>query len=250
MDRKITATLVLAILAASCMIVVMTDDSEGSTSERVSYVNVFRGEFTIPDLRPYGEYYEPFSSNRLYFIDGSENDQIMERYLNDQDVDVKEDDRDRILEIGRSGGSDQTVNLYYMTKYQSGDIWWEGQESESEWVLEAYNPLSFFVKSGNTLEFTLISCVNNFGDEESIYWEDENWQDHYAEPSIVVETHKSGEIALDMNHSGLYCDVVYDVTGNSEPNGSATLFIVVCAAITVIVFALLAIAAIKPKWSK
>ena len=250
MDRRITVTLVLAILAVSCMIVVMTDDSEGSTSERVSYVNVFRGEFTIPDLRPYGEDYIPFSSNQLYFIDDSKNDQIMERYLDDQSVDVKEDDRERILEIGRSGGSDQTVNLYYVTKYQSGNLWWAGQESDPEWVLEAYNTMSFFVKSGNTLEFTLISCVNNFGEEEDVYWEDEMWNYHYAEPSLEIETNKSGEIALNIDHSGLYCDVVYDVTGNSEPNGSATLFIVVCAAITVIVFALLAMAAIKPKWSK
>ena len=123
MDRKILAVLVLAILTASGMVAVMADDSDASTSERVSNNNVYRGEFTIPDWRYYDEYYDPFYYNYLYFIEGSENDQTMERYLRDHNVDVTDDDRDRILEIGRSGGSDQKVKVYEFTEYMSSGIW-------------------------------------------------------------------------------------------------------------------------------
>lgn len=126
MDRKIIAVLVLAILMASGMVAVMADDSDASTSERVSNNNVYRGEFTIPDWRYYDEYYDPFYYNYLYFIEGSENDQTMERYLRDHNVDVTDDDRDRILEIGRSGGSDQKVKVYEFTEYMSSGIWWGG----------------------------------------------------------------------------------------------------------------------------
>ena len=228
----------------------MADDSDASTSERVSNNNVYRGEFTIPDWRYYDEYYDPFYYNYLYFIEGSENDQTMERYLRDHNVDVTDDDRDRILEIGRSGGSDQKVKVYEFTEYMSSGIWWGGQESSAELVLEAYNPVSFFVKSGNTLEFTVISCVDNMGNDVRVYWQDENWTYHYADPTIEIDTHKSGEYEFGLEMNTLYCDIVYNVSGNSEPNGSSTIFIVVCAAITVFVFALLALAAIKPKWSK
>ena len=250
MDRKILAVLVLAILTASGMVAVMADDSDASTSERVSNNNVYRGEFTIPDWRYYDEYYDPFYYNYLYFIEGSENDQTMERYLRDHNVDVTDDDRDRILEIGRSGGSDQKVKVYEFTEYMSSGIWWGGQESSAELVLEAYNPVSFFVKSGNTLEFTVISCVDNMGNDVRVYWQDENWTYHYADPTIEIDTHKSGEYEFGLEMNTLYCDIVYNVSGNSEPNGSSTIFIVVCAAITVFVFALLALAALKPKWSK
>ena len=47
-----------------------------------------------------------------------------------------------------------------------------------------------------------------------------------------------------------YFDVNYDAEGMSSPNGSATLYVVICAVITVLVLAILILASIRPKWSK
>ena len=55
---------------------------------------------------------------------------------------------------------------------------------------------------------------------------------------------------FDYIYSAVYVDINYDVEGISTPNGSATVYITICAAITIIVFAILVLASIKPKWSK
>ena len=55
---------------------------------------------------------------------------------------------------------------------------------------------------------------------------------------------------FDYIYSAVYVEINYDVEGVSTPNGSATVYIAICAAITIIVFAVLVLASIKPKWSK
>ena len=57
-------------------------------------------------------------------------------------------------------------------------------------------------------------------------------------------------IGLDDNSAPLYIDVTLTVTGDSEPNGSATMFAAICFVIAALTIALLAYAAMKPKWAK
>lgn len=52
------------------------------------------------------------------------------------------------------------------------------------------------------------------------------------------------------DNAKLYADSTYEISGISEPNGSATAYFVFCAIVTVLVLAILAYAALKPKWSK
>ncbi len=251
MNGKMIIGLAITLLAISCMVPMTSEDADAATSDRVSYVYVYYGECTIPDLSTYVYEYDAFWNYQLYFIEGSDNDKLMDRYLDGQDVDIKVDDRERIWDIGHQGASNQKIKVYEWSKYSpSSTVWWINENMKATVAMEPYGSLSFFVKSGNTLEFTVVSCVNNEGDELRVGWEDENWRTHYADPTLEIECEKSGVYVLEIEGSELYCDIIYNVEGNSEPNGSATMFIVICAAVTVLVLAILIIAAQKPKWSK
>lgn len=58
------------------------------------------------------------------------------------------------------------------------------------------------------------------------------------------------DVGFESAYQAVYFDVNYDAEGMSSPNGSATLYVVICAVITVLVLAILILASIRPKWSK
>ena len=77
--------------------------------------------------------------------------------------------------------------------------------------------------------------------------------------TYVEDVKKSKEIPVILYSNGggeeyyleSYCFTVsYQASGYSEPNGSATAFIAICAIVTVLGLGLLILSSMKPKWSK
>ncbi len=67
---------------------------------------------------------------------------------------------------------------------------------------------------------------------------------------IKISFTDDNPIWMKHDYQSMFYVVDYEATGYSEPNGSATSFIAICAVMAVIGLGLLIIASIKPKWSK
>lgn len=258
-NMRLVSLSVVAIIAMACILPLTFDESDADSTERISTQYVYRAQFELefPEGfevdNPYGQDYEDWlSSWELYFIDGSTNDQAMERYLEDPlENSVQSDDRS-ILENYPAG---TPINIYVFFSGDGGQqtrIDYFSQYEYGEKVLEPYGGLSFFVKAGDTFSLEIISIEGIPEDRHPSVrvWYDNFYEDISSELEFTHEFTKSGEVNVELNTSSLYTDVVYDVSGESSPNGSATAYIIICALVTIVVLAILVYVARKPGWSK
>ena len=246
MNARIKISMIAALMIAICLVPALSDESDGVSDIRVSDRYVFVATF---DYVPSGGMSS--SGNSLVMIDGSSNDQLMQRYLDDPDnpaIQIKTDDRAAIIRTT----STVTVNVYYFgySEYDSS-IWFDSQEKTGKLLLRPYNmdALTFFVKAGDEFSLT-IDAQDNEGNDTSMRLSSPSFTE-YIENGRFSETFKnSTSLVVSFDNNALYFEVSYDVSGNSTPNGSATVFFAVCAGITAIILAILIIAGFKPKWSK
>ena len=197
---------------------------------------------------------ERFTENYLYYIDGSEKDKQMDLYISDpQRYSISSSD-DRELITSSPAGT--LVNVYMCSNYYSEDytqtISYNEQEKNATKILDPYGGVSFFVRAGDTLEITVNSLTLSNGTNTPRAYISVDYDQVYLNPSFSHRYTTSTEVNMDFDYiySAVYVDINYDVEGISTPNGSATVYIAICAAITIIVFAILVLASIKPKWSK
>lgn len=245
MDNRVLTVVMAMLLILPCAALVTAYTSDADSSVRMSSEDIYYAQFDI-NFQPYDAWR---SGSCLYFIDGSDNDRMMEAYLKDQSVNVTSDDFSYIQEHGYDG----IVNVYEMRTYDNGYIYWSGYEMDSTKVLDRYGEITFFVKAGDQLNVNLISCVDNAGNTRELCYIDSNYNYYYLNnqtPTLTIDAGTSMEVSFTCTSTCLYVDVAYTASGYSTPNGSATAYIVICAIITVLVLAVLIYAGMKPKWSK
>ncbi len=243
MDRRMTFLILAILVFAPVAATLASDCSDGATEVRTSNQYVLYAQFTTnEDLGSWS-----FHSNCLYFIDGSANDAKMESYLKDSSVNITADDRDAIV----ARGTGTVVNVYDLSNYYYSDqtIYFNDSQKKAKLVLEPYNELSFFVKAGDTINLSINSAVDNMGDKVSAYYY-LNYSTVYIDGPVEMSFKTSSIFKVELNLNGLYADVSYSVFGNSEPSGSATTYVVICSAITVLMLLVLVLASLKPRWSK
>ena len=244
MDRKMMA--IIAVLALSMTtIAIPMDDSDAET--QTTYMSEY---YIVHATTAWKTEYESSYSNVLYFNEGSENHKTMLKYIEDGKTPVLKDDRDNL-----SGN----VHLYMMATWNLDTVIYiyvknaENVMLFGETVKEPYNN-SFFVKAGDTFRFHAYSVKDMFGNSGEAHIGDTN----VSEDTYVETAKTSKEISIQFYNSwspsvkyhSLFFIVNYEVSGQSEPNGSATVFFALCAVVAVIGLGLLVVAAMKPKWSK
>lgn len=253
--RNLAVTIVMIMLAV-CIAPLIADGSDGVSETRISQNYVIYAQFEKQSA-PDEWYQEWYDSNTLYFIDGSEADLLMKRYIDDPfSVRISGDQRESV----DNAPAGTKINVYYLTSYYNEyysdyTIYYNNQEAKGNKVLDPYNEMMFFVKAGDTLRITINSITPVYPTETQtsspiayIYTD----RQYTINPTLTLEFKTSSEISVqfDNTYNTLYVDVDYTVSGVSTPNGSATVYIAICAVITVLVLALLVFAGIKPKWSK
>lgn len=248
-SNKTVASIAVAIMMCVCIAPAMMEGSDGATVIRSADKNVYEGMYEKKSGTALYSYY-----GTLYFIEGSDNHKAMEAYIADptnQDNKVPQDDRQAIQWDRQWEG---TVHVYSW-KYGIG----EGKNAvgrtddtdiviDMKKAVDAYGKISFFVKAGDTVKISM-TATNNSGEDAKPYFTDSD----YTKVSLSAyekQFKTSFNIVIYFDNDGLYSDVSYDVSGISQPNGSATAYFVFCAIVTVLVLAILAYAALKPKWSK
>ncbi len=255
MNTRNLSVIVIAIMLTACVVPMAIDESDGATHTRISQNYVIYAQFEKQEA--YDEWYhEWYNTDYLYFIDGSDLDNQMKRYIEDPlNVNIDDDQREAV----ENAPTGTKINVYALTSYYSDysgyTIGYNDQSKEGTKLLDPFNDMTFFVKAGDTLRLTIDSMTPMYTTEmqteppRAYVYTDRHYD---IDPSLTLEFTKSSEISVQFENTycTLYVDVVYDVSGISTPNGSATVYIAICAAITVLVLALLVMAGRKPKWSK
>ena len=249
------AMAVVVVMMAACVVPVVADELDAADSLRMSDKYVLYAQFEKEAKDEW--YYEWYYDNTLYFIDGSPEDQEMKRYIEDPyGVSITDDQREAV-EAAPAG---TLINVYELsTYYYDFDVQtvnYNDQEIPGVKVMDPSGSMSFFVKAGDTITLTIHDIEQSYVGsnvmseiEASVYVD---YQTHTIDPTFSHQYDVSTEMSVDFNntYNAVYWEVSYDVSGISEPNGSATLYIAICAVITVLVLALLVYAGIKPKWAK
>lgn len=250
MMGKTKTAFVVALMCVICLSPLAFDDSDADESLRMSDHYLYK---TSVVLEP-GDYVWTIGS---YFItiDGSDKDQLMDRYLQDPtdtSINLSEDDQGELTRY--SYITERTpVNIYMSGGAYLYDDYLYIWDHVAKWnqVLEPYNDdhLTFFVKAGDRFELDITvrnekgaACdaylYTNLGSEDIV-------NGHY---SRVMES--STSVSVRTNTNGIYFDVWYDASGYSAPNGSPTVYAAICILVTVVILGVLVVAGLKPKWSK
>lgn len=246
MTNKLTALAVVAVFCIVCAAPIVSEESDGTTSVRVSEDYLLYAPFIVEPGEGFG-----YSSELIIMRDGSSNDQLMDRYLtnpDDMSIRITSDDRDDLYNL--TGPT--TFNVYKIYPNNNSDIWFNGYYQEGTVVLDPYNTdqISFFVKAGDTFDID-VQVTSNTGEVKTPRIEMLSSMMTFELDALPITMNVSTTLHLDLGYDDdLYYDVSYNATGYSAPNGSPAVYFIVCAAITILVLAILVYAGIKPKWSK
>ena len=250
MNSKMMSLLIVAVLGLT-LIPVCAEQSDADTNT----VNMCSKNLCMATIQWDDKYMIP-SLDRYGFNAGSENEKKMLEYIETHENPVLRDDRNNLK---------GEVHIYVLDYYKTSYIgiftkdFSERITLEAKCVLDAYNN-SFFVKAGDRFSFHAISAIDMYGRDANAYIDDID----YRSVDVVTDTYvedvkKSKEIPVILYSNGggeeyyleSYCFTVsYQASGYSEPNGSATVFIAICAIVTVLGLGLLILSSMKPKWSK
>ena len=246
MNLRTTLTVAAVALMISCCIPIVTDGSDAAEKQRTSNLYIYEGTFEKTTDAPI---YPSF----LCFIDDSPDHEMMKRYLADPtNASVSIDDsadREKIMTSGWTG----TVHVYRWYSYNYGDSYEDDVSNDGHIVLtkvlDPYGSLVFFVKAGDTIRISM--TATDYKGAKVIPFIYTTVGISYINPDLEYECLKPTEVVIKFQaDSPLYIDVTYDVRGNSMPNGSATAYVSICAAITIMVLAIMIFASLKPRWSK
>ena len=248
-SNKIVASVAVAIMMSVCIAPMMAEGSDGATAIRSAETAVYEGTFE----KISGTYVNAFY-NSFYFLEGSDNHKAMMAYIADptnrDNKVVQDDSQETLRNIGWGG----TVHVYTWRQYLMEGVIPVATTGETninadlKKTMDSYGRISFFVKAGDTVKISM-TATNNYGEDAEPYFFDTDYVK--VDPSAYEGQFKASfNIVIHFDNGGLYSEVSYDVSGISQPGGSATTYFIFCAIVTVLVLAILAYAALKPKWSK
>ncbi len=249
MDAKAIALIAVAVLGLVCLAPLVAEDTSAETQEiRISNKNVYRADTkAVANSSTYSYYY--------YMIDGSDNHKAMENYIKNPKTAAAPTGDDRGY-LNWSVGS--VLHIYYATpSYASSSIQYGGNLLPSKMCLQSFGPLDYIdYDVGDTVSIRIIGASSDGGDD---------YGDNYlkcrtydSDPNTLVYPNSTFTFTVDdetevtiepYSNYGLYYNLKCDIRVSS-PDGSATTFIAVCFIMSAITIALLALGALKPKWSK
>lgn len=255
MGNRQFAVLVFAVVALSvCVAPISCEESDAATTvtERYSDRYVYETETMASTVA--NVYY----SYAMYFMKDSANHQQMLRYLADPlNESVSADDTEEVRERVWSGWDGEIV-VYY-TSTQPGqnvlDFFGGTVTLNARTVLEPYGDTVILnAKGGDTVTVTLNSMSCDRGEEGAVYIRD---LQTYESVELVLGQTLSIEVSnvhafevYPNTYGSLYMDYSMTYDGVTEPNGSPMMFAAICFVIAALVIAVVAFAAMKPKWSK
>lgn len=221
----------------------VTDDNmdalmQGYEKGRASSMYVIRAVSTFAE-NEYPGY------NEFVFIEGSENELAMRQYIEDGTGDIAIHGQYNACvkdDWGMLEDGDEIVVYAFSTWYgDSIDIGTNVHDTEV--VKEPYG-VSFFLKVGDTLELDVVpSPMTSFSLLE------DGMNIRVPEGHITIEGTTSNTISVS-NNGGIYTDVYYKVSGNSEPSGSAMAYVVICIAVAAVAMGVMFLCNRPPKWAK
>ena len=244
MDRRIMAIMAVLAIGITAFSIPLEDTDAEPISTTMSSEYIYHAT-----LEWKGEYRAYSYGSTLYFNEGSSNHSAMLQYLKDHETVVYQDDRDKLSGTVHayktsSWFGDSYINI---TVQDSDNLLLIGEE-----VQRPYNN-TFFVKVGDTITISASKITNSFGESCPAYIDGVD----ISTETYVEKAKISKEVSITFDNVGSYNRVpalfnyiTYEMTGNSEPNGSANVFIALCTVMAVIGLGLLIVAAMKPKWSK
>ncbi len=249
-SNRIVASIAVAIMMSVCIAPANAADSDGSTTIRCTDGDLYEGTFE----KNAGYYLYYYGGQTMYFIEGSENHEKMKQYVADPTnpkSKVEQDDMST-LRVNTWHGTVHVYTWKYGAHDGSNDVASTSDEKrisvDLKKVMDSFGKLSFFIKAGDTIKID-ITATNSEGNDAKPYYIDPEYNRVFL-TSYEKEFKTSYNMVIQFYEGGLYQDVTYSVSGISQPNGSATAYFVFCAIVTVLVLAILAYAALKPKWSK
>ncbi len=119
----------------------------------------------------------------------------------------------------------------------------------------------FLVKAGDSFSFCVTKATDNNGKEVCCYvenpydlhyydFEDGKWVSKTYRGSVKTTQEFTFRTESYDRSPMIYVDVTYVESGFSQPEGSSVLYAALFASVTVLIFAVLAYASLKPKWSR
>lgn len=238
MDRRIVVMGLVVVLALTCVLPLASEDSDAAVTER-QVNNLYMAKVTVEPMK--------YSLSSAYFVlfEGTDNYAAMERYIEDPyHNDLAGDDRELIeSKVG------STMYIYSYTSYINyGNYNGTYYYPDTERVVDGV-PTTFFVKEGNEFTFTLLASdiVGSYSDDVFISYR--SGSDRLDENVDVTFTPKTNTI-VNVYCNAIYCDITYEAEGFSTPNGSSTLFAVVCIFVSAVILAIMVIAGLRPKWGE
>ena len=196
------------------------------------------------------------------FYNGSENDAMMDRYIEDpQDMSVSIVEGDLPLDEGSVSlyrGND--LNVYTLSYTPDPTLWFLGNEYEASVVLEPYGQASWsvYVESGNTVSIS-VETASNRGEGCDIGFEYPSGSSYGSYGKFSETMYYDCYVSFYVDGTdwkALYYDVSYVVTGDSEPLVVAdpvdgiTAFMAAFLVIGIACIALVVYAGRGPRWSK
>lgn len=244
MDRRLLAVMTVMILGLTAF--TLSVEGTDAKTDTVIMSDYYISHGTIE----WDQEYVSTTENRLFFNDGSENHKTMLKYLEDSETLVTKDDRDNL---------NGKVHVYLITYYPTTTVYVYiksiGNVSfEGEIVKEPFNN-AFFVKAGDTFSIKTDSVTNMYGEPCTASINGTDITESYTEIANITKEIKisftdDNPVWRNHDYQSMFYVVDYEATGHSEPNGSATSFVAICAVMAIIGLGLLVVASIKPKWSK
>ncbi len=250
MDRKIAAMMAIAVFGLACFVPLATDDVSAETyNVRISNMYVMHAQTQITDTIP-----DSFEEQYLYFVEDSPNHSKMLAYLSDPQKNAAPSGDDRASLEDNEG---KVLHIYRFERNEIQSIYYQSW-LKVDTVLKPYNISKLFEGDpDDVVTLKVRSMTDNTGksveDGYCLYTKGENGGYSFTylgtQKKIVIEKDSSFLIAPYWADDALCYDLDLELE-ISKPNGSATTFMAICFIISAITIALLAVAALKPKWSK
>ncbi len=254
MERKMAAAIALAVLLAASFVPALSDEASadgGTVRISNSYAGYYRTTYDLALEK---------TSNEMFFKESSA-DKLsqMSRILDgDHKGTVPEEDSDfHVGEPIRVYCISDDVFIFMQLKYtdERGIIQVIPEVFYSPWGAD------FLVKAGDSFTFCVTKAVDNNGHEICCYVDDpedlhyydfeaKKWVSNTYRGSVKTTQEFTFNTESYEKDPVIYVDVTYEENGFSQPEGSSLLYAALFASITILIFAVLVYASLKPKWSK
>ena len=254
MERKAMAAAVLGLFLAAALVPAASDCASAETgTARISNISVCYCDILYDSALTH-------PSDEMFFRQSSEEKlSQMDRILGgDHKGTVPEED------TGFYGG--EPIRVYYISEdfFFFVPLKYSDDRGEKQVMPDRiYQPwgADFLVKAGDKFSFCVTEAVDNNGNEICCYVDrpdDLHYYD-YGSGEWISKTYRgtmkrTGEFTFKTESYGkdpmIYVDITYEESGFSMPEGSSLLYAALFASVTAIIFAVLAYAGLRPKWSR